>query len=89
MHCSSSQTDVERLQQQLQQVQAQRQSMAAHQQQLASAMQQLHASPPAFNGVPSGGGGGSGSPGDSLHTYSGGVSKAKKPPAGGKTSGAL
>lgn len=71
------------LQQQLQQVTAQRSQLAAHAAQLQSAMQQLHNSPPLLNG---GAGiaasGASGSPADSLQTYSGGVSKPSKPPAG-------
>jgi hypothetical protein len=77
------QMDVGALQQQLQQVTAQRSQLAAHAAQLQSAMQQLHNSPPLLNG---GAGiaasGASGSPADSLQTYSGGVSKPSKPPAG-------
>lgn len=74
------QTEVGPLQQQLQQVTAQRNQMATHAMQLQSAMHQLHNSPPLLNGAAAGGA--SGSPADSLHTYSGGASKPSKPPAG-------
>lgn len=73
------------LQHQLAQVNAQRSQMAQHAMQLQSAMAQLHSSPPLLNGTSGAagnGGGASGSPSDSLHTYSGGVSKPAKPPTG-------
>ena len=71
------------LQQQLQQVTAQRSQLAAHAAQLQSAMQQLHNSPPPLNGGAGiAAGGTSGSPANSLQTYSSGISKPSKPPAG-------
>jgi hypothetical protein len=77
------QMDVGVLQQQLQQVTAQRSQLAAHAAQLQSAMQQLHNSPPLLNGGASiAASGASGSPADSLQTYSGGITKPSKPPAG-------
>lgn len=75
------QMDVRVLQQQLQQVTAQRNQMATHAMQLQSAMHQLHNSPPLLNGAAAAAGA-SGSPADSLHTYSGGVTKPSKPPPG-------